>query len=136
CSGVTSSVTTVTCIGLPFSWSCSMRVPDVSTCTLARTTLDVVSTGWVVGLAVATTSTRVPGRTYPATPMTSFTRTDTARIPAGMAGGRPEPASFDASLAASTGSFLTRETINPRPMTSCGCENVPSGADPFGNDTT
>ena len=40
---MTSSVTTVTCIGLPFSASCSMRVPAVSTCTLASTTFDVVS---------------------------------------------------------------------------------------------
>ena len=58
-----SSVTTVTCTGLPFSWSCSMRVPAVSTCTLARTTFVVVSAGFLVGLAVASTSTRVPGST-------------------------------------------------------------------------
>ena len=30
--------------------------------------------------------------------MTSFTRTDTARMPSGMTGGRPEPASFGRQL--------------------------------------
>ena len=61
----------------------------------------------LVGLCVATTSTRVPGSTYPATPMTSLTRTDTARLPVGMIGGRPLPASFDASLPGRMGSFRT-----------------------------
>ena len=31
--------------------------------------------------------------------MTSFTRTDTARMPSGMTGGSPAPASFEASFA-------------------------------------
>ena len=41
--------------------------------------------------------------------MTSLTRTDTARMPSGMTGGRPAPASFDASLAGRIGSFSTIE---------------------------
>ena len=38
-------------------------------------------------------STRVPGTTNPATPITSSTFTDMARIPGGIEGGRPAPAS-------------------------------------------
>ena len=46
----------------------------------------------------SSTSTRVPGTTKPATPMTSFTRTEIARIPGGMSDGMPEPAFSPASL--------------------------------------
>ncbi len=53
-------------------------------------------------------------------------------MPSGMTGGRPAPASFDASLAARIGSFLTTGTIRPRPSSSAGCEKVPSGAVPLG----
>ena len=47
---------------------------------------------------VTTTSTRVPGTTKPATPITSLTLTEMARMPAVMVGGRPAPASSGASL--------------------------------------
>ena len=51
------------------------------------------------------TSTRVPGMTNPATPIISFTRIDTARMPSGMLGGKPAPAPTAASLASVSGSF-------------------------------
>ena len=47
------------------------------------------------------TSTRVPGTTKPATPITSLTLTEMARMPCGIVGGRPAPASSGASFAAS-----------------------------------
>ena len=65
--------------------------------------------------------------------MTSLTRTDTARMPSGMTGGSPAPASFDASLAGRIGSFLTMGTMRPRPTISSGLTNAPSGAWPSGN---
>ena len=42
-----------------------------------------------------------------ATPITSFTLTDSARIPGGMADGRPAPLLAGASLLSTTGSFST-----------------------------
>src|SRR3989304_1919698 len=104
-----------------------MRVPAVPTCTFERIRREVVSARASVGLAVARTSTRVPGSTYPATPTTSFTRTDTARMPSGITGGRPEPASFDASFALRIGSFFTTLTIRPRPRVSAGAFKGPGG---------
>src|SRR5687767_7933429 len=68
--------------------------------------------------------------------MTSLTRTDTARMPSGMTGGSPAPASFEASLPVRIGSFLTTEMIRPRPTSSFACEKVPSGAWPAGKLTT
>jgi hypothetical protein len=53
-----------------------------------------------------------------------------------MIGGSPAPASFDASLAGSTGSFFTSGEITPRPMRSFVLEKAPSGAPPCGNWTT
>ena len=43
-----------------------------------------------------------------------MTRTDNARLPGGMIGGRPAPASFEASFAGRIGSFFTTDTIRPR----------------------
>ena len=63
CSGSTSSVTTLTGMGLPFSASCSIFVPAASTCTFVSTTFEVMSSLCSLALAVATTSTRVPGST-------------------------------------------------------------------------
>ena len=62
-SGFTSSVTTLTGMGLFLSVSRSILVPAASTCTLVRITFDVTSVRCPVGLTVATTSTRVPGKT-------------------------------------------------------------------------
>jgi hypothetical protein len=95
--------------------------------------LVVVSELWSVGLAVASTSTRLFGSTYPATPITSSTRTETARMPSGIIGGSPAPASFEASLVGSSGSFFTIGEITPRPMSSSVVVKAPSGACPSGN---
>ena len=63
-SGSTSSVTTLTGIGLFLSGSPrSIFVPAASTMTLVRITFDVMSPCCCVGLTVATTSTWVPGST-------------------------------------------------------------------------
>ena len=68
--------------------------------------------------------------------MTSLTRTETARMPSGMTGGSPAPASLAASFDGSSGSPLTTETIMPRPTTSSGRANEPSGAWPSGKLST
>jgi hypothetical protein len=44
------------------------------------------------GWPVTSTSTRIPGSTKPAMPVTSFTRTVTARIPTGMTGRQTDSA--------------------------------------------
>ena len=59
----TSSVTTLTCTGLPSSVSLSIFVPAVRTSTLVSTIFEVTSGCCCVGFTVATTSTRVPGST-------------------------------------------------------------------------
>ena len=74
----------------------------------------------VPGITVARTSTRVPGRTNPATPMTSSTSTDSARIPSGIVMGSPPPASLSAIFQARRGSFFRTSTTKPRPTTSPG----------------
>ena len=51
------------------------------------------------GRPVTSTSTRSPGSTNPATPATSDTRTDTARMPTGMIGASPSPLPRTASRA-------------------------------------
>src|SRR5512138_1525446 len=76
-SGVSSKVTTDEGMGSPFDLSWSYRVPAVSTCTLLTTTR-------VASASVTKTSTLVPGTTKPATPTTSFTRTEIARMPSGI----------------------------------------------------
>ncbi len=68
-------------------------------------------------MTVAITSTLVPGTTNPATPITSLTFTDIARMPAGMVGGRPPPDAFGASLPSVIGSFSPIVTMAPRSTT-------------------
>ena len=60
----------------------------------------------------------MPGTTKPATPITSFTFTEIARMPAVMVGGRPAPASIGASFADVIGSFSTIGAMRPRFVTS------------------
>ena len=104
-SGMTSSVTTVVGTGLPsFACSWSYLVPAVSTWTLLTTTRESCRACFAM---VTTTSTRVPGTTNPATPMTSLTLTEIARMPAVMVGGSPAPASRGASFVSVSGSFST-----------------------------
>ena len=114
-AGDTSSVTTLVGIGLASfrarSWS--NRVPAVSTCTLLTTTRDTDS--WLSPWLMETrTSTRVPGTTKPATPITSLTFSEIARIPGGMVGGRPAPAPSFATLESVSGSFSATESMRPR----------------------
>ena len=65
-------------------------------------------------LSVTITSTWVPGTTKPATPITSLTLTETARMPSVIDGGRPAPASSGASLVSVSGSLAATESIRPR----------------------
>ena len=74
----------------------------------------------------------VPGVTNPATPTTSSTRTETARIPSGITAGRPAPASFGASLAARIGSFSTTAVIKAWSTQSSTRLNDPANAVPAG----
>ncbi len=114
--GVTSSVTTLDGTGLPsFAWSWSYFVPAVSTCALLTMTRDMLSSCLPI---VTTTSTRVPGTTKPATPITSLTLTEIARMPVAIVGARPAPASIGASFVAVSGSFSTTAAIRPRFTTS------------------
>ncbi len=85
---------------------------------------------------VTSTSTRVPGTTNPATPMTSLTRTDIARMPRGIAGGRPAPASIEASLFAVMGSFSSTAVSSPRWTTLVMSPTAPVMGLPAGQDTT
>ena len=55
----------------------------------------------------------MPGTTNPATPITSFTFTEMARMPGAIVGGRPAPASGGATFADVSGSFSTTEAIRP-----------------------
>ena len=59
--------------------------------------------------------------------MTSFTRTDTARLPSGITTGRPDPASLPASFIGRIGSFWMTGITRPRPMISSGAEKAPVG---------
>src|SRR5688572_19119706 len=125
-SGVTASVTTVVGCASPLrpcSWS--IRVPDVSTSTFPSTVLDIGLSCEAEVAMVTTTSTRVPGTTNPATPTTSSTRTDMARIPGGMVGGRPAPDDRGASLLSVMGSFSTTPATRPRRTTSSNLVNEP-----------
>ena len=65
--------------------------------------------------------------------MTSLTRTDTARSPSGMAGGRPPPPSFAASFIGRIGSFSTTGEMSPRPTTSSTVLNAPVGTEAAGH---
>ena len=67
-------------------------------------------------------STRVPGSRKPATPMTSFTFTDIARMPRGIAGARPDPP-VDESLLTVMGSFSSTAVRRPRLTAISGAAN-------------
>ena len=60
----------------------------------------------------------MPGSTNPATPATSLTRTDAARIPVGIMGATPKPLPRAARRDSSTGSSGPMELITGRPTTS------------------
>ena len=117
-SGVTSNVTTVLGTGLPsFACSWSYLVPAVSTWTLLTTTREwLCCSRWPE--SVTTRSTRVPGTTKPATPITSFTFTEMARMPAVIVGGSPPPASLAATFVAVIGSFSATGVMTPRSTSS------------------
>ncbi len=72
------------------------------------------------GCPVTSTSTRIPGSTNPAMPVTSFTRTVTARIPTGMMGARPRPLPRAASRPSRIGSSMRMLLISGRSITSSG----------------
>jgi len=127
-SGVTISVITFERIGFPSvrdsSWS--YRVPELRTWTLLTTTREIVSSlTFLRSPMIVTTSTRVPGTTNPATPITSLTFTGMARMPGVIVGDSPDPASFGASLFSLNGSFSTTLAIRPRFTTSSIFENPP-----------
>ena len=79
------------------------------------------------GRTVTSTSTRMPGRTKPATPTTSFTLTATARMPAGMTVASPNPLPRSARRAAFTGSSMRTLLNTARPTTSSIFVKEPSG---------
>ena len=85
---------------------------------------------------VTSRSTRVPGTTKPATPITSLTLTDIARMPIGMDGGRPAPASAVASLALVRGSFSRTVAIRPRLTTASMFVNAPGTVLAEGDSTS
>ena len=62
---------------------------------------------------LTTTSTWAPGTAKPATPTTSSTFTEMARMPSVIIGGRPAPAPARASLAAVSGSLRRRRRAGP-----------------------
>ena len=68
----------------------------------------------------------MPGTTKPATPMTSFTFTDMARMPFTMAGVKPAPAALGASLFSVIGSFSATAATSPRSTTSATFSNLPA----------
>src|SRR5579884_236400 len=123
-AGVTSKVTTGTVCGLP-SASCWICCPAASTLTFSKTVFVTVAPPPPPGEPVARTSTIVPGWTNPATPITSLTATETARMPSGITAGRPAPASRGASFDSSTGSFAYSGVITARPSTSSIRVNIP-----------
>lgn len=107
---------TAAACGFP-SLSRAIDCPAASTCTFCRTRRVPAVRSCPAG-RVARTSTRVPGVTKPATPITSSTRTLTARIPSGIRMGRPPPASLRASFPAMSGSLVRSGATTPRPTTS------------------
>src|SRR6185436_1890621 len=121
---------------LDLSWS--YFVPAVSTVTLLTTVRVMTSSAAPPPpvRAVTSTSTSVPGTTNPATPTTSFTRTEMARMPSGMTGGSPAPASSEATLVIVIGSFSAIGVITPRLTSSLGSLNEPATGLRDGHGTT
>src|SRR3984893_11113751 len=91
--------------------------PEAMTATFCRTVV-VCCSVLPAGVPVSRTSTRVPGPTNPATETTSFTRTDTARMPGGIKEGKPDPAFSPASLPDRRNSPLAMGRITPWSRTS------------------
>src|SRR5258707_13014417 len=91
--------------------------PAAITATFCRTVV-VCCSELPAGVPVRRTSTRVPGPTNPATETTSFTRTDTARMPGGIKEGKPDPAFSPASLPDRRNSPLAMGRITPWSRTS------------------
>ena len=79
------------------------------------------------GRPVTSTSTRIPGRMNPATPITSFTRTAMARMPDGMIGARPMPLPRGARRPSSNGSSAMIALITERSRTSSTFPNAALG---------
>ena len=124
--GETASVTTVEGCALPsFACSWSNLVPAVRTSTLLATVRDIDSSAWPLPRSVTTRSTRVPGTTKPATPITSSTFTDMARMPGGIDGGKPAPDPSGASLVSVNGSFSPTAATRPRSRIGLTSENAP-----------
>ena len=73
---------------------------------------------------VASTSTMAPGVTNPATATTSFTATDSARIPSGIVAANPPPAAMGANFDSRMGSFWATEVIKARFWQSSIRENI------------
>src|SRR5215218_1219123 len=88
------------------------------------------------GLMDTRTSTRVPGTTKPATPITSLTLTDRARIPGGIVGGKPAPAPAGASLDSVNGSFSDTDWTRPRLATCSRVAKEPGMGLAAGHGTT
>ena len=111
-SGVTSSVTTEAVAVRPSAAGvCSARVPAASTSTLLTTTRAML---WSRCEMVTTASTCAPGPMKPATPTTSSTFTEIARMPAVIIDGRPATDPAAASLAVVMGSFSTTDASSPQ----------------------
>src|SRR5580698_2321100 len=132
-SGVTNSVTTGTFCGFP-SRSCSIFCPAASTFTFSRIVRVMFCSPWPESatLPVTSTSTIVPGITKPATPTTSFTATESARIPSGIVAGKPAPDCISASLLSSIGSFSANGVITARFAQSAIRVNIPATGSPDG----
>src|SRR5450631_2614365 len=81
---------------------------------------------------VTSTSTIVPGVTNPATPTTSFTATESARIPCGITAGNPAPDSLGASLLSRISSLAATSAINARLAQSSIRVNIPATGSPAG----
>src|SRR5579859_7371916 len=131
-SGETSRVITGTVWGFP-SLSCSIFCPAARTRTFSRIVRVMLCDRPLGSAAVTRTSTIVPGITNPATATTSFTATETARMPSGIVAGSPAPAASGASLPSRMGSFSATEVITARFAQSWMRVNMPATGSPSGH---
>ena len=88
------------------------------------------------GRPVTNTSTFMPGSTKPATPTTSLTRTETARMPIGIWATGPTPAPRAANRPSRIGSSKRILLITGRSITSSGLLKAPLGKAPAGTFVT
>ena len=124
---VSSNVTTGTRWGRPEASGARCSPAEIT-----RTLLKIVRVIWpssarFLGDPVSNTSTRASGKTKPATPLTSLTRTAMARIPSGTLGARPTPDPGTANLRSTMGSLIRTRLTVTRVMTSSICWKLPSG---------